>query len=91
MKNGVFWVLVRTDVSEELTASFITVTRIDELGTKLVVTSNQRTASVVSSSQILVTLMKDALRSFKTSVLARPTLCNIPEGTILHSHRRENL
>jgi hypothetical protein len=44
MKNGVFWklqrvALVRTDVSEELRASIITVTRIAELGTTLVVTS----------------------------------------------------
>jgi hypothetical protein len=43
MKNGVFWdvtlcvSLVRTDVSEELSASFISVTRIDELGTIMVV------------------------------------------------------
>jgi hypothetical protein len=35
--------LVRTDVSEELSASFITVTRIGELGTTLAVTSNRRT------------------------------------------------
>jgi hypothetical protein len=34
--------LVRTDVSEELSASFITVTRIGELGTTLAVTSNRR-------------------------------------------------
>jgi hypothetical protein len=38
MKNGVFWdvtpcALVRTDVSEEPSASFIRVTRIGELGT----------------------------------------------------------
>jgi hypothetical protein len=32
--------LVRTDVSEELTASFIRATRIGELGTTLAVTSN---------------------------------------------------
>jgi hypothetical protein len=32
--------LVRTDVSEELIASFTRVTRIDELGTTLVVTSS---------------------------------------------------
>jgi hypothetical protein len=32
--------LVRTDVSEKLSASFIMVTRIDELGTTLAVTSN---------------------------------------------------
>jgi hypothetical protein len=36
-------VLVRTDDSEELTASFIRVTRIGELGTMLAVTSNRRT------------------------------------------------
>jgi hypothetical protein len=33
--------LVRTDVSEELSASFIRVTKIGELGIKLAVTSNQ--------------------------------------------------
>jgi hypothetical protein len=32
--------LVRTDVSEEIIASFIGVTRIDELGTTLALTSN---------------------------------------------------
>jgi hypothetical protein len=35
--------LVRTDVSEELSASFIRVTRIGELGTTLPVTSNLHT------------------------------------------------
>jgi hypothetical protein len=35
--------LVRTDISEELSASFIRVTRIGELGTTLAVTSNRRT------------------------------------------------
>jgi hypothetical protein len=34
--------LVRTDVSEELSASFIRVTRTDELGTMLAVNSNRR-------------------------------------------------
>jgi hypothetical protein len=34
--------LVRTDVSEELSSSFIKVTRIGELRTMLAVTSNQR-------------------------------------------------
>jgi hypothetical protein len=34
--------LVRTDVSEEVSASFIRVTRIGELGTTLAVTSNRR-------------------------------------------------
>jgi hypothetical protein len=60
--------LVRTDVSEELSASFIRVTRIGELGTTLAVINNRR-----------------------TPVLSRATQPNIPENTILHSHRRENL
>jgi hypothetical protein len=36
--------LVRTDVSEDLSASFIRVTRIGELGTTLTVTSNRHTS-----------------------------------------------
>jgi hypothetical protein len=35
--------LVRTNVSEESNASIIRMTRIDELGTELAVTSNRRT------------------------------------------------
>jgi hypothetical protein len=65
--------VIRTDVSEELSASIIRVTRIGELGTTLAVTSDRRklriscyllvTANVVTSSPILVTLMMEALGS----------------------------
>jgi hypothetical protein len=55
--------LVRTDVSEEPSASFIRVTRLGELGTTLVA------ASVVPSLPNVVTLMKEAISSSETSVL----------------------
>jgi hypothetical protein len=94
--------LVRTDVSEEFSASIIRVTRIGELGTTLAVTSNRHvflrsvhrllvTANVVPSSPILVTLSMAALSSSETSVHTRATQRNIPEDAILREQRNSRM
>jgi hypothetical protein len=74
--------LVRADVSEELSASFIRVTRIVELGTTLAVTINRLK---------LRRNGEGGVKFLETLVLIRATWRNIPEDNILHSHRRENL
>jgi hypothetical protein len=71
--------LVRTNVSEELSASIVRLTRIGELGTTLAVTSNRRT------------LRRHTECSSELLVLTRATWRNSLEDTIVHSHRDENL
>jgi hypothetical protein len=61
--------LVRTDDSDEFSASFIRVTKICELETTTLTSNLLDTAGVVPNSPILVTLMKEALSSSETSVL----------------------
>jgi hypothetical protein len=84
--------LVRTGVSEERSASIIKMTRISELGTMLVVTSNRHmlrrllVTAYVPGSPILVTLMIEAPYSSEMLVLRRATWCNISEdGIFLHN------
>jgi hypothetical protein len=96
--------VVRIDVSEELNASFIRLTRIGEIDTTLAATNNRCTlvflrsarrllvtASVVPSSTILVTLMKEALSSYETSDLTRATRRNIPPFFIVTAVKTSNL
>jgi hypothetical protein len=64
--------LVRTDVSEELSASFIRVTRIGELGTTLAVTSNRR-------------MLRVFLRNVRQLPV---TASVVPDLAFLHSVRR---
>jgi hypothetical protein len=92
MKNGVFWDITpcgsgKTDVSVEHITSIIRMTRIGELGTTLLLTSNRRTLrrntmlpfsdNVVPSSPILLILLMKAIP--EPSLLTRATRRNIQE------------
>jgi hypothetical protein len=88
---------LRTDNSEECSASIIKMTRIYELRITLTVTLYLLsvllllvTANVFSRTAIPLTLIIEEIRSAETSVLTRVTLLNFPVYGILHSPRREN-
>jgi hypothetical protein len=87
---------VRTDVSQERSASIIRVKGIRELRRTLAVTRNwstmrRFTGNVYPSSLILFTLMMWAMSSTESSFLTRATQCHISEDSILHSPHLENL
>jgi hypothetical protein len=71
--------LVRTDVSEELSASFIRATRIGELGTTLAVTSNLRA------------LRRNVFFVFLRSVHRLLVTANVPSSPILVALMKEAL
>jgi hypothetical protein len=71
----------RTDVSEELIPSIIRMTRVGELGTNLIVTSNR---STLRRNTIVFNPDNRGDSSSETSVLRRATRPNIPEDGSLH-------
>jgi hypothetical protein len=93
--------LVRTDVSEEPSASFIRVTRIGELETTLAVTSNRRTLRrnilvfLCSVPRLLVRASVVSGSPILATLMKEALSCSeessLKSHTILHSHRRENL
>jgi hypothetical protein len=71
--------LVRTDVSEELTAKYKVFVFLRSLRRLLV------SANVIPSPPILVTLMVEALRSSETSFLRRAIWLNVPEDAAVET------
>jgi hypothetical protein len=78
--------LVRKDILEEHTASIIRVKIISKIKHQQLATQMLVTVNIVTSLLILFTLMLEAIRSSKTSVLTRATLRHIPDDSILQEY-----
>jgi hypothetical protein len=78
--------VVRTDVLEELSASFFRVTRIGELGTTLAVTSNRRTLQRNTNRYKLIDLnyMLARPQTFQRKVSFRKRFCSTFETKLGH-------
>jgi hypothetical protein len=79
--------LIRADFSEEGIPSIFIVKRLFLCSMLLLLF----TANDAHSSQILFTLMMEAIQSSETSIFTTATRSHIPDEDILHSHCRENL
>jgi predicted transcriptional regulator len=75
--------LVRTDVSEELCAFIITVTRIDELGTTLELTGNRRITKNYKVSSLLACL-RACVRACKTYTKIFLGVCPAEMSKLIH-------
>jgi hypothetical protein len=73
--------LVKTDVSEELSASFIRITKLDELGTTLALTSQK-------TPFFIVTAVKTSNLTYGISVRNRRFLYYWPHNSILNMTSR---
>jgi hypothetical protein len=73
--------LVRTDISDELSSSFIRVTRIGELGTTLAVTINRR--NLMYAHYIQQEVMRLSMRSTSATLALLWTLCREGSGAVL--------
>jgi hypothetical protein len=81
-------VLVRTDVSEELSASFIRVTGIGEIEKALAVTSSRRTLFLRSVRRLLVTASVFSISpgSYKSYTAYHPRKCNLTLQALEFQH-----
>jgi hypothetical protein len=82
--------IVRTDVSQELSASFIRVTRIGELGTTLAVTSNrQRVLALYTVLRNLLNVLEQVVNKLGLQIQTNVCFAHVTED-IVHIKIRDN-